>query len=47
LGRLTGLAPDAALLVRPDDFIGWRSERLPSAPEESLRQVLCQILGQR
>jgi 2-polyprenyl-6-methoxyphenol hydroxylase-like FAD-dependent oxidoreductase len=37
----------AELLVRPDDFIGWRSERLPSAPEESLRQVLCQILGQR
>jgi putative polyketide hydroxylase len=42
---LTRLAPDAALLVRPDDFVGWRAESLPSAPEESLRQVLCQILG--
>jgi putative polyketide hydroxylase len=42
---LTRLAPDAALLVRPDDFVGWRAETLPAAPEESLRQVLCQILG--
>jgi hypothetical protein len=45
--ELTRLAPDAALLVRPDDFIGWRAESLPSAPEESLRQVLCEILGRR
>jgi putative polyketide hydroxylase len=44
-GRLTGLAPDGALLVRPDDFIGWRAEALPESPEGQLRQVLCQILA--
>jgi putative polyketide hydroxylase len=43
--ELTRLAPDAALLVRPDDFIGWRADSLPAAPEESLQQVWCQILG--
>jgi putative polyketide hydroxylase len=43
--ELTRLAPDAALLVRPDDFVGWRAESLPAAPEESLQQVLSQILG--
>jgi len=43
--ELTRLAPDAALLVRPDDFIGWRADSLPPAPAESLQQVLCQILG--
>jgi putative polyketide hydroxylase len=42
---LTGLAPDAALLVRPDDFVGWRAESLTSSPEERLHQVICQILG--
>jgi putative polyketide hydroxylase len=44
---LTRLPPDAALLVRPDDFVGWRAETLPASPEESLQQVLCQILGRR
>ncbi|HWS92673.1 MAG TPA: hypothetical protein VN255_17705 [Mycobacterium sp.] len=43
--ELTRLAPDGALLVRPDDLIGWRAEGLPPAPEESLQRVLCQILG--
>jgi putative polyketide hydroxylase len=43
--ELTRLAPDGALLVRPDDFIGWRAESLPAAPEKSLQQVLCRILG--
>ena len=41
----TGLAPDAALLVRPDDFVGWRAEALPESPEEELRQAICQILN--
>lgn len=39
------LSPDAGLLVRPDDFVGWRAESLPEAPEKALRQVLSQILG--
>jgi hypothetical protein len=42
---ITGLAPDGALLVRPDDFVAWRASSLPRSPEVELRRVLCQILG--
>ncbi|BBY09206.1 FAD-dependent monooxygenase [Mycobacterium noviomagense] len=41
----TGLSPDGALLVRPDDFIGWRSEKLPADPENQLRKSLSIILA--
>ncbi|MDM4142637.1 MULTISPECIES: FAD-dependent monooxygenase [Mycobacterium] len=41
----TGLAPDGALLIRPDDFVGWRAEQLPADPEAELRQALSRILG--
>jgi putative polyketide hydroxylase len=41
---LTGLGPDAALLVRPDDFVGWRADTLPESPENALNQAMCQIL---
>jgi putative polyketide hydroxylase len=40
----TGLAPEGALLVRPDDFVGWRAEKLPSDPESELCQALSAIL---
>jgi hypothetical protein len=40
----TGLAPDGALLVRPDDFVGRRWEALPADPEAELRQALTAIL---
>ncbi|OMC57079.1 FAD-binding protein [Mycobacterium sp. IS-836] len=40
----TGLAPDGALLVRPDDFVGWRVDELPADPERELVQVLSAIL---
>jgi putative polyketide hydroxylase len=43
----TGLAPDGALLVRPDDFVGWRTDKLPADPESELRQALSTILGRR
>jgi putative polyketide hydroxylase len=43
--ELTGLAPDEALLVRPDDFVAWRTGALPPSPETRLGEVLCQILG--
>jgi putative polyketide hydroxylase len=43
--KVTGLAPDGALLVRPDDFVGWRAERLPADPEPELRQALSAILA--
>lgn len=41
---VTGLAPDGALLIRPDDFVGWRAERVPSDPEAQLHQALSTIL---
>ena len=43
--QLTGLSPDAAMLVRPDDFVAWRAEALPESPGTDLHQVLCRILG--
>ena len=43
--QAAGLAPGGALLVRPDDFVGWRAAALPQSPEDDLRRVLCQILG--
>jgi hypothetical protein len=42
---ITGLAPEGALLIRPDDFVGWRAERLPADPEGELRQALSMILS--
>lgn len=41
---VTGLAPEGAQLVRPDDFVGWRADALPADPEGELRQALTQIL---
>jgi putative polyketide hydroxylase len=43
--RLTGLSPDAALLVRPDDFVGWRADTLPRSPVDELRKVIRQIFA--
>jgi putative polyketide hydroxylase len=40
----TGLAPEGALLVRPDDFVGWRVDELPNDPERELHQALSTIL---
>ncbi len=43
--QVTGLASDGALLVRPDDFVGWRAEQVPEEPAAELRRVLAAILG--
>jgi putative polyketide hydroxylase len=43
--ELTGLAPDAALLVRPDDFVGWRADALPESPENTLSGAMRRILS--
>jgi putative polyketide hydroxylase len=43
--QATGLPPSGALLVRPDDFVGWRADRLPADPERELRQALSAILA--
>ena len=41
----TGLAAEGALLVRPDDFVGWRADSIPAEPEAELRQALSAILS--
>ncbi|MGC2654532.1 MAG: FAD-dependent monooxygenase [Mycobacterium sp.] len=41
---VTGLGPGGAVLVRPDDFVGWRADTLPEHPESELHQALSRIL---
>lgn len=41
---ITELGPEGALLVRPDDFIGWRADERPADPEKALRQAVSSIL---
>lgn len=41
---VTGLSAEGALLVRPDDFVGWRADELPDDPETALRQALSTVL---
>jgi putative polyketide hydroxylase len=43
--QAAGIADGGALLVRPDDFVGWRAATLPRSPADDLRRALCQILG--
>jgi putative polyketide hydroxylase len=44
-GRVTRLSGEGALLVRPDDFVGWRAQTLPTDPDQELNRVLSQILA--
>ncbi len=39
----TGLGPQGAVLVRPDDFIGWRAETAGGNAAAALQQALSQI----
>ncbi len=39
-----GVSAEGALLVRPDGFVAWRTDTLPTSPEASLKQVLISIL---
>jgi hypothetical protein len=43
--RAAGLESSGALLVRPDDFVGWRAATLPADPERELSQALSAILA--
>ena len=43
--KVTGLSPESALLVRPDDFVGWRAEALPESPRRQLDAVVRRILA--
>jgi putative polyketide hydroxylase len=42
---VTGLGRDGALLVRPDDFVGWRADKLPADPSGELHLALSRILS--
>jgi hypothetical protein len=44
---VTGLSATGALLVRPDDFVGWRVGEFPPDPAGALRQAVSQILDPR
>jgi putative polyketide hydroxylase len=39
-----GVEASGAVLVRPDGFVAWRTDTLPTSPEASLEQVLISIL---
>ena len=41
----TGLGAEGVLLVRPDGFVGYRSDTLPGDPTAELRDVLAVILA--
>jgi hypothetical protein len=42
--KLTRLSPDAALLVRPDDFVAWRADVLPESPQTEPQTELHRVL---
>ena len=39
------LTPEGALLIRPDDVVGWRADNIPADPDGQFRQALSAILG--
>jgi 2-polyprenyl-6-methoxyphenol hydroxylase-like FAD-dependent oxidoreductase len=41
----TGLTAESALLIRPDDVVGWRVDALPADPDRQLCHALSAILG--
>ncbi|GAA0591970.1 aromatic ring hydroxylase [Kribbella sandramycini] len=44
-GRGSGISPDGAVLVRPDNHVGYRAHRLVPDPEAQLEQALRAILS--
>jgi hypothetical protein len=43
--KLTGLSPESAMLVRPDDFVAWRADVMPESPQRELDSVVRRILA--
>jgi hypothetical protein len=43
--RLYGVGRKGAVLVRPDGYVGWRSQGNDAAPETVLRSALARLLG--
>lgn len=41
----SGIEEDGCILVRPDNYVGWRSQGLAEAPESALRGALSAILA--
>ncbi|WP_245830374.1 FAD-dependent monooxygenase [Mycobacterium numidiamassiliense] len=41
---ISELGPNGALLIRPDDFVGWRADEMPDDPEGELREAVSAIL---
>jgi putative polyketide hydroxylase len=41
---LYGVEPGGAVLVRPDGFVGWRSQQGVEAPADALAGALAKIL---
>jgi putative polyketide hydroxylase len=41
----TGIEPDGALLIRPDNVVAWRTATAPDDPGLALRHVLHQLLS--
>jgi putative polyketide hydroxylase len=39
-----GMSAGSAVLVRPDGFVAWRANTLPTSPEQRLEQVISSIL---
>jgi 2,4-dichlorophenol 6-monooxygenase len=43
--RRRQIAPDGAILIRPDRFVAWRCKAASEAPLEQLSNALSQILA--
>ena len=44
--QLYGIAPDGAVLVRPDGHVAWRSAAAVTNPRAELARALQAVLGQ-
>ncbi|MBA4489810.1 FAD-dependent monooxygenase [Paracoccus sp. S1E-3] len=42
-----GIQDDGAILVRPDNYVAWRSDRLAADPQIALAAALMQVLARR
>ena len=45
--QVAEIEDDGAVLVRPDQHVGWRATRLAADPATALRDALSTILAQR
>ncbi|MBC9247454.1 FAD-dependent monooxygenase [Paracoccus sp. 11-3] len=43
----SGVQEDGAILVRPDNYVGWRADVMVEAPEQALGAALSQILARQ